>query len=50
MVTRLAKQREAALARDPAARGAQLRDAASLLGAWLRAAESVKHQVMRADS
>ena len=35
MVTRVAKRREAALARDPTARAAQLRDAAALLGALL---------------
>ena len=37
MVTRVAKRREAALARDPTARAAQLRDAAALLGALRRA-------------
>ena len=36
MVTRVAKQREAALSRDPGARGAQIRDAAALLGAALQ--------------
>ena len=37
MVTRVAKRREAELARDPTARAAQLREAAALLGALRRA-------------